>query len=329
MSEARRVAARAATVAGLDRVQAGNIALIVTELATNLVKHAGGGSLVIQVGGSAMGARDAVEVLSIDRGPGIRDMQSSLRDGYSTSGTPGTGLGAVGRLSSRFDIYSAPGQGTVVFARVSAAPARQAGGGPGRAVHAVGAGISIAMKGETVCGDAHVLVPREGGCRAFVADGLGHGQFAFEAARQAVEACAAAATREPAMVIQAVHEALLSTRGAAVAVADVDFRTQVVRYCGLGNIVGAVIGSAGVRRMVSQNGTAGQGRPKFTEFAYPVGVGSVVVMHSDGLQARWDPAVYPGAVARHPAILAALLYRDFERGRDDTTVVAVQGLSRS
>ena len=59
-----------------------------------------------------------VEILALDKGPGIRDLERSLRDGYSTAGGAGTGLGAISRLSSEFDVYSPPGKGTALLARI-------------------------------------------------------------------------------------------------------------------------------------------------------------------------------------------------------------------
>ena len=97
-----------------------------------------------------------------------------------------------------------------------------------------------------------------------------------------------------------------------------------MRYAGLGNIAGAIVGDAPVRHMVSHNGTAGHEARKFEEFTYPWPEGALVVVHSDGLATHWDLGRYPGLMQREPSLVAGVLYRDFSRRRDDVTVVVVR-----
>ncbi len=61
--------------------------------------------------------------------------------------------------------------------------------------------------------------------------------------------------------------------------------------------------------------------PRLQQFEYARAAGSMVVMHSDGVSARWDLARREGLLHRHPATVAAVLYRDHARGRDDATVL--------
>src|SRR5215210_5456260 len=88
---ARRVAVELAQKVGLDESAVASVALVVTELATNLVKHAKQGQLLIRPLGAE--GNEGVEVLSLDKGPGIPDVGRALADGFSTAGSPGTGLG--------------------------------------------------------------------------------------------------------------------------------------------------------------------------------------------------------------------------------------------
>ena len=60
------------------------------------------------------------------------------------------------------------------------------------------------------------------------------------------------------------------------------------------------------------------------EFTYPWPPGAILVLHSDGLLSHWTLDRHPGLAARHPMLLAGILYRDFRRGRDDTTVVVAR-----
>ena len=119
VGSARRAALDLAGHVGLPEERAGRAALIVTELATNLAKHARSGELLlraIQTNGG--GAPEGIEILAIDRGPGMRDLPRAREDGYSTAGTLGHGLGSIERQSDFFQIYSQP-SGTVAVAQLS------------------------------------------------------------------------------------------------------------------------------------------------------------------------------------------------------------------
>src|SRR3954470_24532781 len=115
VGEVRRVATTMAGRLGLDEQDQGRVALVLTEAVNNVVKHGGGGEVVLR---PIANSRSGVEALIIDKGPGIADVERALRDGYSTAGTPGTGLGAVARIADSFDIYSTAGAGTALLVRV-------------------------------------------------------------------------------------------------------------------------------------------------------------------------------------------------------------------
>ena len=111
-AEARRFARKMALSAGLDEVTADHVGVVVTEASTNVLKHAGHGQVVIQTIAEWDRPVPGLEVVALDKGPGMSNLEECLRDGYSTSATPGHGLGAIVRLSSRSDFYSLPGKGT-------------------------------------------------------------------------------------------------------------------------------------------------------------------------------------------------------------------------
>jgi anti-sigma regulatory factor (Ser/Thr protein kinase) len=115
-AEVRRFATQLAQAAGFNESEAGGVALVTTELATNLLKHASSGEIVVRP--VVHGRVPGVELLALDRGLGISNLAQCLRDGYSTAGSPGTGLGAIARLATEFDIQSQPGKGTAVMARL-------------------------------------------------------------------------------------------------------------------------------------------------------------------------------------------------------------------
>src|SRR5262245_58390890 len=116
VAEARRVAGDFARSHGFADADEGRVKLVVTELATNILKH-GGGSGDILVGDFEEPGSTGIEVIAWDSGPGIARLQDALADGYSSAGTAGGGLGAVARQSDFFDVASWPGNGTAVLAR--------------------------------------------------------------------------------------------------------------------------------------------------------------------------------------------------------------------
>jgi anti-sigma regulatory factor (Ser/Thr protein kinase) len=314
VGEARRAAASFSRVAALSDTEAGRVAIIVNELGSNVRKHAEGGELILRELRS--GQRAGVEVLSIDRGPGM-DLESALRDGHSTTRTRGEGLGAVRRQAHEFDAFSAS-TGSVIVARVW-------GGGLRREPVEVGA-VCVPMPGEEMCGDGWEVQWAPSSIRLLVVDGLGHGPIAARAATVAVEMFVASARLPgPEAVVHALHGALRPTRGAALGVAQLDLIARAIRFCGVGN-VGASLEVAGhkARGLVSHNGIAGHEARRIQEFTVPWPAKGMLVMHSDGIQTQWKLDAYSGLQARHPSVIAGMLYRDFRRKSDDSTVVVIK-----
>jgi anti-sigma regulatory factor (Ser/Thr protein kinase) len=315
---ARRAAVAAAHAAGLDETETGRAAIIATELATNLIKHGGGGELVVQRFKDETGT--GFQCISLDKGRGMTDLNACLRDGYSTAGSAGAGLGAVQRLSHAFDVFSRPGNGTAVLSRLL--PGRL----PAVARKPSWGGVCLPLKGERECGDDWAIKRQGDTITLLVADGLGHGPVAAEAARAAVASFEQNHQRAVEDIMNRLHDALRPTRGAAVAIARLDLAAKFVDYIGIGNIAGTLISGGTVRKMVSHNGTAGHIARKIQKFRYDYTGSPLVLMHSDGLQTSWGLDKYPGLMTRHPALMSAVLYRDFARGRDDVTVVAASGI---
>jgi hypothetical protein len=228
----------------------------------------------------------------------------------------------VRRLSTQFDVWSAAGMGTVVLARLLAGGA--AAQAPASVARRWGA-INKPVKGEHQCGDTWRAVARgDGAVAAFVADGLGHGPAAAEAANATARAFDVDPFADLKRILETAHAIGRGTRGAAVAAAQLDPARGTLRYAGVGNISGTLVDGTARRGLSSHNGTIGAHLHKVHEFEYPWPQrGGVLVMHSDGLGTRWDPAAYPGLMQRHPAVVAGVLYRDFARGRDDVTVLVI------
>lgn len=312
----RRAAAELARRHGFDETRAGRLALVVTEAATNIVKHAREGEILLR--SVYAGQRSAVEVIAIDSGPGMANIDHLMADGTSTAGTYGVGLGAIRRQAHEFDLYSAPGKGTVVMMRVWSDD-----GEPAEAGWQVGT-VCLPMAGEESCGDAWGVACRRGAISVVVADGLGHGPDAARASAPAVAVGLDFARGSPALRMEDAHAELRATRGAAVAIADIDVYDGRLRFAGVGNIVANIVGDGPRRHLISHNGIVGSNLRKLQEVEQPWDSGALLVMHSDGIGTRWELDAYPGIAYVHPAVIAAVLYRDFTRHRDDATIVVVR-----
>ncbi len=317
VAEARRECIRIAERAGFGEADAGRVGIVVTELATNLLKHATSGVLIAGLIEAPSGY--AVQILSLDKGDGIADLAAATRDGFSTAGSPGTGLGALRRLSDIFEVSTLPGGGTAMLAVLYAS--RSAG----HRTRPKWGAVSIPKQGEEVCGDAWAEVSEGSQTTVLVADGLGHGYGAFEAAQEAVRIFRQQAGAPVTAIVGAINAGLKKTRGAAIAIARLDYERGLVTYAGIGNIAGAIFAEDSVRRMVSLNGTAGLAVRHIQAFDYPLPKGSRVALASDGIVSGWSILKYPGLLRASPALAAGVIFRDFERGRDDTTIFVAAG----
>ncbi|MEX3961886.1 ATP-binding protein [Paraburkholderia sp. EG286B] len=335
---ARRGASEAARIAALGETDAGRLAIVLTEAATNILKHAGHGELLV------CALEGAVELIALDSGPGMPDVGTALADGHSTTGTTGTGLGAIRRLSNQFAIYSQPGVGTVLRVLV-----QKSGGNAARAAFTgpeVGA-VCVPHPGEEVSGDGWRAQADQSGLTLALADGLGHGAEAHVAAVAALDVLRRRAGLAPAALMELSHAALRPTRGAALALVRIDLARGALAFCGTGNISAVAYGagrpidnrvSGGhthrpasaapsareCYQLVSRNGIVGHTMRGIQEFELTWSENALLVLHSDGIATRWDLAAWPGLANQPAVVIAAVLYRDFARRRDDATVVVVR-----
>jgi anti-sigma regulatory factor (Ser/Thr protein kinase) len=318
-AEARRVGARMAASLGLNETKAGEAAIVITEAARNAVVYGGGGQLMLS--GTKSKHETRMDILALDKGPGIADLTRALEDGYSTGGTPGTGLGAIQRIADVFDVFS-NSKGTALFARITQAEAAE------EFRSSVDfAGLIVPIAGETACGDNMAWDIQPDRCMVLVADGLGHGPQAAEAADEAVRVFRAYSSEAPSSIISRLHDALKKTRGAAAAVAEIRPLAGTLIYSGVGNIAGSILSSTLSRSLVSHNGTLGHVMARVQEFKVEWPRDGILIMHSDGLLSRWDLSRHPGILARQPALIAGVLLRDFRRERDDSSVLVMKGVA--
>ncbi|MFE3638926.1 SpoIIE family protein phosphatase [Streptomyces sp. NPDC059168] len=321
-----RVAAEAASaVAGLGQERTAAAALVATELATNLLKHADGGRMVLNLVDGPAGDTPSVQLCSLDQGPGIPDVGTALRDGFSTAeGSLGAGLGSCHRLANAFHLHSVQGRGTVATARVDPEGART--GGPRRDVPA--GGITVALDRAEHSGDSWGWVRSGPLLTLLLADGLGHGAKAAHASTAAVRELRDSAHLPPVEILRRLHTALRRTRGVAAVVAQVDTGARELRLAGVGN--------AGARLRTGDTWTSLISHPGIVGAYFPARVplrrvpwhtDSLLVLHSDGLPSRWSPPDDPGLLARDPSVVAATILRDASSParpvRDDTSVAVL------
>ena len=313
VGQVRREALGLASAAGFGEIDGGRVALVATEVATNVLRHGQGGQVLLSLvqGRSGLG----VEVCGIDRGPGF-SLSRCLPDGYSTAGSPGQGLGAIQRQSQVFEVWS-DARGAVVVSRI------YAGDAPGNDL-GYGA-LRIPMRRQAVCGDAWLLGWDGPQLVAVLIDGLGHGLQACEAAEEGLAAVADAPGLAADQLLARMHVCMSRTRGGAAAVFRHDSDSGQAWFAGAGNIAGAVHGSGGSSRgLASHPGIVGGQYRRAPAFSMPAAAGNLLVMQIEGLQSRWTLGQYEGLAHRHPALVVTVLLRDFDRGRDDVSLIAIR-----
>ncbi|MET8641351.1 ATP-binding SpoIIE family protein phosphatase [Streptomyces sp. NPDC004096] len=310
--------------------------LVATELATNLLKHAGGGQILIETvdaepASDASAPQPALQIVAIDHGPGIPDLPAALGDGFSTTASLGAGLGTCRRLADVFDVHSTPGHGTVALARIHASARARSSrtGQPYRRdaapVRAGGVNIPF-VAGDS--GDGWACVRSGERITVLLADGLGHGPAAADASDAAVRQLRQDADLTPPELLKVLHGALRNTRGAAVAVAQLDLAAGRLAFSGVGN-VGARFRSGGNwQHLLSHPGIVGAHRPAHLPHQrLPWSSDCLLVLHSDGLPSRWSLKAGVPSSTLDPAVTAALIVRDASSSarpvRDDTTVAVL------
>ncbi|GAA1958348.1 SpoIIE family protein phosphatase [Nocardioides panacihumi] len=314
VARARRQTAALAHRLGFSETRTGEIEIVVSELASNVVKHARGGDLAIGV--VRRGETSLLRVVAIDSGPGSRDIEALVTDGVSTSGTLGIGLGAARRLATSLDLYSVPAVGTIAEAQF----ADDSGSAPAPAV----ASLTRPLGGTGPCGDAVAYRELPEGHLVMLADGLGHGPLAAAASGRAVEVLLTSATTGPGALLAEIHRAIGSTRGAAVAVVRIEADAGRVVHASVGNVSARLVGHGRSRTLAAQPGIVGHRMPRLREQTEALNDALALVLHSDGVSDKWTLAGLPGVLGHGPGVLAAALLRDAAVHRDDASVLAVR-----
>jgi len=332
---ARRAVHRFAADLGFGETELAELDIVVQEIGTNAARYATCGGWLHYT--TPLGACPGLELFYWDTGPGIYDLDRAIRDGVSTSGSLGAGLGAIRRLMDEFEVYST----LPVSSRLSLTPRRTShgtalltrkwldrsedGATPVACEEARRFGAwSRPHPGEEMSGDAYFMRRRGRQLLLAVIDGLGHGQGAKEAADAAVEQLDEWMGEPLNELLFALHGALRTTRGAVAGIVVIDQEAGRFSYAGVGNILVRVFNAPEHASPVSANGTLGARLGQLRVWSYDWSPAATLVMASDGLSASWDISSYPGLLERSPQLLAGVLMRDYGRHADDATVLVAR-----
>jgi anti-sigma regulatory factor (Ser/Thr protein kinase) len=292
------------------------IDIVLAELSSNLIKHAGHGHLLFRLENSEK-KHSALEFLVIDNGPGIADVPRMMKDGVSTSNTLGHGLGSIQRLTDLFQIYSMQNWGTICYAKIT----NQSGPPRKPSVDLEVRSLMVPKGIEVVCGDGYTVKRSSDHIIVFFADGLGHGPHAHDAVEQAKAFFRQCQETDPVEIVREMHATVRKTRGLVGSVAVLDVKERKWRMCGVGNITTRLYGGMMFKHYMSYNGIIGLNIPNsLKETVVEAERNQLLIMCSDGLRSRWDLTRYPSIFKYDNMLLAAALYKDFNRANDDTSI---------
>lgn len=305
---------------GFDAKRLAEIAIIVSEIASNLIKHTKGGSILVKH--VVNGESEGIEIISIDNGPGMLNPAMMLKDGVSTTNTLGQGLGAIKRLSDNFDIYSVPKWGTILLSRVfTNTDAKDL---LSKEIF-ISSTIMVSKNGEEFCGDGYKILTKKNTCQILAFDGLGHGPEAQKANEAAVKSFTETKNLDTAEKLKVMHRSIRHTRGGVGMAFSIDLKNQSLSYCGVGNISARVLSEGRLKSCISHNGIVGHTFPnslKSNSISY--GKEDFLIITSDGITSRWDVGALANILKHDIAIVTAGLYKDFCRGNDDSLVMIVK-----
>ena len=318
VGKARRAARAMTEILGFGPEACEEVALALVELATNLIKHARGGTLTLTP--LAEGARVGLQIEALDRGPGIVDIERALTDGFSTAGSLGTGLGAVNRLMDEFDIVSSRTAGTRIVCRkwLRRHP---------ESVRPCPFAFGVATRPRPGCdvnGDEFVIKQWAECALVGIIDGLGHGQFAHRAAQTARHYVENHFDLPLGQIFRGVDRACRATRGAVMALACFDWGQGRLTFASGGNIEVRVFPSSKSFHFLVRRGIPGLNAPQAVVAEHPWPLENVMVLHSDGLSTHWRWRSFPDLADKPVTVAAQALLRALAKDQDDATVIVVR-----
>ncbi len=319
VSFVKREIRNAAVQAKFSESRVGTIDIAVSELTSNIIKHAGSGELLYRF--TTKSNSGVFEILCIDGGPGIRDISNAMKDGVTTTNTLGQGLGALKRLSDTFYIYSIVRWGTICYCKIySSTQITEV-----ETAEVKVKGLNVCKPGQKVSGDGFEIIHGQNFTKIFMGDGLGHGKEAHDAVQLAITHFKISAENDPSEILRAVHDAVKKTRGLVATAAVIDHSRKIWKLCGVGNIAARLSEGLLSKSYVSYNGIVGLNIPTTlknhqSEFTRH----QCLIMTSDGIRTRWDLSQFPSILRYDPLMLAAVIYKESARKTDDMSILVAR-----
>ncbi|MEW6261804.1 MAG: ATP-binding protein [Thermodesulfobacteriota bacterium] len=317
---ARRAGRQMAEEVGFNSSDCALLEIVVSELATNIVKYAVKGTISLE------NIPGGVEIISEDCGRGIENIEQALNPGKSSRGL-GLGLNGVKRMMDHLEIVSAKEKGTRIIARKWRAdipyPVRpkQEYGVPTGGLMKYGV-ISIPALGSELNGDAYVIKEFQNKALIAVLDGLGHGHNAYMVVQQAVDYIQRNYSDDIAAIIEGCHEVLRRTRGMVMRLTRIDFEEEKLTTAGVGNVDIKVDGKNQVRA-VATRGIVGHNLGRLLIQDFPYSKGDTIFIYSDGVSGRFDPKIFE-LRGMEPPEIAGVVFRRFGKDLDDATIVVAR-----
>lgn len=295
------------------------IALVTSELGSNLCKHAGGGALFVSAIGE--GAKRGIQIETVDRGPGIADVVEAMTDGFSTTGGLGYGLGTVNRLMDEVTVGSQEdGVGThVVSRRWLRAQNGSASACP------LDFGVAIRPRpGSSLNGDAYVIRKWNDCALVGLIDGLGHGQFAHRASQTAKKYIERHFEQPLQNLFLGTARQCRSTRGVVMALARFDWEAKRLTFASVGNVEVRVVNSHEKFSFIQRRGVIGLNAPAPAVTEHRWEEHYIMIMHTDGLRTRWQWKDFPELVEQSATEAARLFLHKLAKDIDDAAVLVVK-----
>lgn len=304
--------------AGFSETRTAEIDIVLSELISNLIKHAGRGELLYRL--SKEEDEKLIEIFCLDKGPGTNDIARMMEDGVSTANTQGNGLGAMNRLCDVFQIYSRNNGGTTVYAKCFEKKRDKSvfRATPQFLVRT----LQVCLPGEKLCGDGYTILKAKGQTKLLVVDGLGHGPHAHDAAQAAIKAFQECREEQPEDVLRYMHLQIKKTRGVVASIVIADHIRKTWTVSGIGNISTIIHQPDGIKKYNANNGIIGFNIPRVvSHMEVEMKTGDWITISSDGIQNKWNFSQYPHLQNYDPALVSAILYRDQGRKTDDMTML--------
>ena len=328
----RRKAVALANTMGFKDVKNGEVAILVTELVTNVIKHGGGKGKIIICQIETEDHMKALEVWCCDAGEGIANFQEALKDGYSAAESLGVGLGSIRRFSDELEINPTadsyfrqlyftelPSFNNCIRSR-KWLPSKQWLGKHRELI--VGA-ASRSKPGESLNGDAFVVTHINSHISiAAVIDGLGHGKEAHLASQLAREQIIQKSDLPLPALMNHIHQSIKGTRGAVIGLMSINTKSHKIIFTGIGNIESFLIHEDTKKTMLSFGGIMGHNMRTPRTFEFDFHAGDSICMYSDGITSRWKSEDLNWE--QSPQQNAELIINKYSRSNDDATVLIIR-----